>query len=120
VSVLQVIALVLAAAGGLGGIGAVIVAPAQIRKAKGDEKLSAADAAATLNAATIAMLGPASQEISRLFLQLEEATNRANGLKLKLEHAERELGDLRAQVDLLSKDLEVSREENSRLRQRKV
>lgn len=106
----------LTALGGLSVLASVFLVPSQIRKIRGEGKLSEADAASKLSAASIALLEPAQTELKRLSDKLKETNQQANNLRDRLQAAEAELGELRTQVSTMSKELDVALAENRRLR----
>lgn len=113
---LQWISLVVGGSGLLAGIGALILVPAQKRKAEAESGVSKADAAATLSAASVAILAPMQAEMTRLNERLARASQRADDLAGQLQLAQTEVSDLRGQVERLTKDLEASQAEVQRLK----
>ena len=109
---LKDIAPLLIALGGLGGLAAVLLVPAQIRKYRSEGNLSDADAASKISAASVAMLEPAQNEMKRLEERLKKQNVRADQLKLKadelqskLDSTTAELQTLRNVVSAMSKEL---------------
>jgi septal ring factor EnvC (AmiA/AmiB activator) len=106
----------LIALGGLGGLGAILLVPSQIRKLRSDGNLSEADAASKLSAASIALLQPAQQELARLSVRLVETSGVVDDLDSRLRASVAEVQQLRSQVAQMSKELAAAQEENASLR----
>lgn len=107
------IALIIAAIGGLAGVGSMVTALFNRKKIYAEAGKSGADSAQVLSAASVALLEPMQIQMARLSANLIESQNRVDSLdtkltatNTKLRKTNEELDSARYQIRLLSKNVD--------------
>lgn len=97
----------LIAAGGLGGLAAVLLVPGQLKKLRSEGDVNISGASKAMNAIALDLLKPAREEIQRVTVKMKETEDHCDQLKRTLDETKDQLEAANDQIANLVKRVEA-------------